>query len=169
MEPDNDFEVKEVIDEMILLNTGSYHFDLIKKRETDESEQEKEILNVFLDEICNVSIKKAKDETIFDNSEREEISSKKEKDESSFDKSEREEIKELKIVVEQMRREIKDLKQHKCLNTMKNSKTTSEREEIKISVKPPESKNKCHLCKETIANNEELMAHKKKQHEKVYL
>ena len=47
MEPDNDFEVKEVIDEMILLNTGSYHFHLIKKRETDESEQEKEILNVF--------------------------------------------------------------------------------------------------------------------------
>ena len=36
------------------------------------------------------ALQKAKDETIFDNSEREEISIKKEKDESSFDKSERE-------------------------------------------------------------------------------
>ena len=31
MEPDGDFEVKEQIEEMILLNTGRYHFDLIRK------------------------------------------------------------------------------------------------------------------------------------------
>ena len=32
MEPDGDFEVKENIEEMILLNTGKFHFDLIMKK-----------------------------------------------------------------------------------------------------------------------------------------
>ena len=32
MEPDGDFEVKEKIKEMVLLNTGRVHFDLIKKK-----------------------------------------------------------------------------------------------------------------------------------------
>ena len=32
MEPDRDFEVMSVMEEMILLNTGMYHFDLIKKK-----------------------------------------------------------------------------------------------------------------------------------------
>ena len=35
IEPDGDFEVKENVEEMILLNTGKVHFDLIKKKKKD--------------------------------------------------------------------------------------------------------------------------------------
>ena len=37
MQPDGDFEVEQVIEEMILLNTGNYHFDLIKKKQSEEN------------------------------------------------------------------------------------------------------------------------------------
>ena len=33
LEPDGDFEVQQVFEEMILLKTGQYHFDLIRKKE----------------------------------------------------------------------------------------------------------------------------------------
>ena len=36
MEPDGDFEVKEKIEELILLNTGRVHFDLITKKKKSE-------------------------------------------------------------------------------------------------------------------------------------
>ena len=37
MEPDEDFEVKEKIEEMILLNTGKVHFDLIMKKKKKDN------------------------------------------------------------------------------------------------------------------------------------
>ena len=36
LERDGDFEVKQVFEEMILLNTGQYRFDLIRKNESKE-------------------------------------------------------------------------------------------------------------------------------------
>ena len=36
IEPDGHFEVKQVVEEMIWLNTGQYHFDLIKKKNVDK-------------------------------------------------------------------------------------------------------------------------------------
>ena len=44
IEPDGDFEVKEQIEEMILLNTGQVHFDLIqKKKQSDKMKHNEKI------------------------------------------------------------------------------------------------------------------------------
>ena len=145
MEPDKDFEVKEAMEEMILLNTGNYHFDLIRKKESVECEQK----NERQDKSNHDSIQK-------------------ENHQISFEKSEREEIKELKIVVEEMRREIQCLRQHTCSNTIANSKTTSHREEIQKNVKSSESRNKCDKCEKTFVNNDALTAHKREKHEQLY-
>ena len=44
IEPDGDFDVKEQIEEMILLNTGQVHFDLIqKKKQSDKMKHNEKI------------------------------------------------------------------------------------------------------------------------------
>ena len=83
MEPDKDFEVKEVMEEMILLNTGSYHFDLIQKKKSVEIENETKDMSG--DEIDNDS--NEKDEKL-----------------TCVEKPEREEIQDLKLVVKQMKK-----------------------------------------------------------------
>ena len=88
MQPDGDFEVDQLIDEMILLNTGSYHFDLIRKIKTNEAEV--------------IEIRQSKSEETKENNLNVKF--------NFAEKSEKEEIKDLKVIVQQMKEEINKLK-----------------------------------------------------------
>ena len=160
MEPDGDFEVDKVIEEMILLNTGNYHFDLIRKIKTNESEgnrKSSEIKNIVSTQENNTQ-----------------------EQSNLAEKSEKEEINDLKVIVQQMKDEIEKLKQHKCStsinkNTPKVSKPTDKPEFIQTilteSEKTPsnaKSLNKCEFCEKTFEDRDALCLHVKEKHEKPY-
>ena len=100
IEPDADFVVEKVINEMILLNTGQCHFDLIKKKQPEKRTQNstkdlkinepQKVLNDVLEKEASVDLNKG------------------------VSKSDKVEISELKVLVEGMRKEIINLKQNKC-------------------------------------------------------
>ena len=90
LEPDADFVVEKVIDEMILLNTGQCHFDLIRKKQSNNYIQ-KSCENLTLNEVQKVS------NEIHENDVSVELK-------NGMVKSDKEEISELKVLVEGMRK-----------------------------------------------------------------
>ena len=86
MEPDGDFEVKQIIEEMILLNTGNYHFYLIRKIKSKSNNENEELQNKPQDKFNRETNEK-------ENAPRRELSE---------DKSKMDEIRRLKTVIVEM-------------------------------------------------------------------
>ena len=113
-------------------------------------------------------------------------------------KSNQEEIRELRFIVEHMKKEINSLKQHICPNVQttnmvpssnKNSRNTTNNQEQNIQSKTPstearrqssvrevhdrntavkENKNTCNKCEEIFKTQKSLDVHVKEKHERVY-
>ena len=176
IEPDADFVVEKVINEMILLNTGQCHFDLIKKKQPEKRTQNstkdlkinepQKVLNDVLEKEASVDLNKG------------------------VSKSDKVEISELKVLVEGMRKEIINLKQNKCqcvkvTDTGKSlnngTKTCGPKPNESIESghettknvwqkqgKNTQNENKCCLCEKTFLSKTALDSHMKEKHVRSY-
>ena len=188
LEPDGDFEVKQKVAEMILLNTGQYHFDLISKKKTDSEEE----YNLVLETTTTSQEQSKHKEHEKTNTTENDI----EIEQKGGVKSSKEDISELRIMIEHMKKEINKLKEHKCPNvnetvTVKNAnksfktigtldpkkpnshndqeviRQNSERNEDKKNKEKPKP-HKCQKCETYFQSMSILESHMKEKHERTY-